>query len=300
MQNAELIVVKQLPVIEEQLARIKSEIEKSVSSALSLACTEDTYKEIKKARASLNKEFTELENRRKIVKKAVLAPYEHFEAIYKDCVTNVFKPADRKLAQQIAVVEDELKEQKRKDVVLYFNEYVQSQGITFLDISRVGLNVTLSASAKSLKEKIKAFVDGVASDLGMIQTQPHSAEILVEYKCTLNASGAIATVLNRRKRMEEEQEQAMQALLEKERQELAEQKVDEIIEAEPVPESAPIATQIDPEDEPVALPSEPEAVTAPADTERVFAVSFRVTGTMDQLKRLKSFLAEGGYQYEQL
>ena len=57
---------------------------------------------------------------------------------------------------------------------------------------------------KSLKEQAKAFVDKIADDLNLIETQEHKAEILVEYKQTLNVSQAITTVTNRFKDIEEE------------------------------------------------------------------------------------------------
>ena len=67
------------------------------------------------------------------------------------------------------------------------------------------INITLSASVKALKDQAKDFIDRVASDLLLIDTQEHKAEILVEYKKTLNASQAITTVSNRHKEIEQEQ-----------------------------------------------------------------------------------------------
>lgn len=50
MEN-NLIVIKQLPVIEDQLQAVKKSIEERVELALSLVCTEETYKDIKIGRA---------------------------------------------------------------------------------------------------------------------------------------------------------------------------------------------------------------------------------------------------------
>ena len=69
MEN-NLIVIKQLPVIEDQLVAVKQSIEERVNAALSLVCTEDTYKDIKKVRSELNKEYQELEKRRKRASRA--------------------------------------------------------------------------------------------------------------------------------------------------------------------------------------------------------------------------------------
>ena len=53
----ELIVIKQLPIIEEQLHKIKNRLEEEVKYALSLECTEDTLQDVKKSRTYLNKVF---------------------------------------------------------------------------------------------------------------------------------------------------------------------------------------------------------------------------------------------------
>ena len=81
-ENA-LIVVKQLPIIEEQLKTLSSEIDKKVANAKSLIVSDTTVKEVKKVRAELNNEFKELEAQRKTVKEKVLAPYQAFEEVYK-------------------------------------------------------------------------------------------------------------------------------------------------------------------------------------------------------------------------
>ena len=57
MSNQELIVVKQLPIIQEQLKQLSEEIDEKVNSAKGLVYTEETVKEVKQVRADLNKEF---------------------------------------------------------------------------------------------------------------------------------------------------------------------------------------------------------------------------------------------------
>ena len=64
----DLIIVKQLPQIEEHLKDLSTEIEEKVENAKSLVCTEESVKIVKQVRADLNKEFKELETQRKTVK----------------------------------------------------------------------------------------------------------------------------------------------------------------------------------------------------------------------------------------
>lgn len=178
INTADLIVVEQFPVIREQLQLIKTAAEQDVVNALAMECTEENKQDIKKLRTSLSKQFTALEEKRKGVKNAILGPYNEFEKIYKECVTNIFKPADEQLKAKIAAVEDAQKKEKEDKAHKYFDEYVESKGIDFLTFENVGLNINLSISDKKCKDTIKAFVDRVAGDLALIDTQQHKEEML--------------------------------------------------------------------------------------------------------------------------
>lgn len=277
----EIIVVKQLPVIEQQLAQIKQQVAERVETVTSLVVTEDTVKAVKKARAELGAEFKSWEEKRKEVKKAVLTPYENFEEVYNDCISNSYKTADKLLKQRIDDVENELKAKKAAEVQSYFEEYLASKGIDFVSYAQAGLNVTLSASLKSLKEQAAAFIDRIEADLKLIDTFTDiKAEILVEYKKSLNVSAAITGVKARAKAIE--QEQARQAA-EAEKRAAEAQRVEAIKAA--IPE-APAA---------VEAPTEQTAAPAP---EKKFCIRFTVKGTKEQLIALKKFLNEGEYEYE--
>ena len=60
----DLIIIKQLPQIEEHLKELSIEVEQKVENAKSLICTEENVKTIKEVRADLNKEFKEVEKQR--------------------------------------------------------------------------------------------------------------------------------------------------------------------------------------------------------------------------------------------
>lgn len=273
----EIIVVKQLPVIEQQLAQIKEQVAERVKTATSLVVTEDTVKAVKKARTELNAEFKAWEEKRKEVKTAVMTPYEKFEAVYKDCISDSYKAADKDLKQKIDEVEQQLKAQKADEVKSYFEEYLASKDIDFVTYEQAGINVTLSASLKSLKEQAKAFIDRIESDLKLIETFTDlKAEILVEYKKSLNVSDAITGVKARTKAVQEEQ--ARQAA-EAERKAAEAQRV-EAIKA--------------------AIPEAPAAVEAPAEVQQEepkLTLRFTVKATKTKLRELKKFLDEGGYEY---
>lgn len=277
-----LIVVKQLPVIEEQLKAIKELFQQEAAAALSLECTEETLQTVKKKRAELTKIFSALEAKRKEAKKAILSPYEAFEQVYRECVTEVYAPCDKELAAKIHEVEDGLKAQKRASAEEYFTEYCASKQIDFLSFDRLGINVTLTASKKTLREQIKSSIDKVSEELLLIATQENPDEILVEYKASLNVAQAITLVSNRHKAIEDERrrKEAAQALVMEKAQVAA--KVEEVTETIQPPKAESI-------EETQPIPQKP----------KVYRVAFSVIGTIEQIRALKQFLIEGEYQYDQ-
>lgn len=271
MNNTELIVVKQLPIIQEQLKQLSTEIEQKVEDAKKLVCTEETVKEVKQVRADLNKEFKDLETKRKLVKEQVLAPYMQFEEVYKQYVSDKYKNADIKLKNKVDNVESELKAKKEQEIKDYFEEYKTANNIDFITYERAKINVTLTASIKSLKEQAKAFIDKIVDDLNLIETQEHKTEILVEYKNTLNISNAITTVTNRFKAIEEEKRRQEEFMKEATKSVIIpKEEMKEILQAPVVEEKQ----------------------------EDILTLKFTVKGTRTKLKELKEFLENGGYDYE--
>lgn len=272
-EKKELIVVKQLPVIEEQLRSLSDEIDKKVSRALSLVVSDETVKEVKKVRAELNADFKDLEQKRKSVKEQVMNPYLQFEEIYKKYVTEKFKYADEELKKKISMVETEQLNAKSKEIKDYFEEYKVSKNIDFITFENANINITLSASNKSLKEQAKEFIDKVSDDLALIDSQEHKEEILIEYKKSLNVSLAITTVVNRYKELEELKKKQEVVEQQKQVKETTVAKVEEIL-------SAPVQIETTNQDE-------------------ILEITFKVRGSREKLKELVHFLKERGYEYEQ-
>lgn len=270
-----LIEVKQLPVIEEQLRSVSTVIDERVKNATSLVCTEESVKTIKEIRAELNKDYKEFENKRKLVKEQVLKPYNDFENVYKEYISDKFRNADIILKGKIDNVENELKSKKEKEIKDYFEEYKEANNIDFITYEQARINITLSASMKSLKEQAKQFIDKIVDDLKLIETQEHKTEILVEYKQILNVSQAITSVTNRFKAIEEEKKKIEQ---EKELQKFV---VDTAKESDKYSEQIILIS-----------PSVEEK------TEEILTLKFTVRGTRTKLRELKQFLESGGYDYE--
>lgn len=267
-ENKNLIVVKQIPIIEEYLENLSVVIDENIKEALALDCTEDNVKTIKKKRTELSKQFRDLESKRKEVKNKILAPYNEFEEIYKRCVTEKFNYADIELKNKIDDVEGSLKNQKEKEVRRYFEELKEASKIGFISFEQSGIKIGLSDSLKSLKESAKDFIEKVEKDIEVIDLQEHSNEILVEYMKHLELNKAIKDVSDRH------------MILDIVREKKAEQEEQKITDEQVI---AKIDSLVAPKVE---------------EQEEVLEVTFKVRGTRTQLRELKRFLEDGGYDYE--
>lgn len=268
----ELICIKQLPIIEEQLQLVKTAVEERVSAALSLVCTEDTVQSVKKARAVLNAELKQWEEKRLEVKREIIKPYENFENTYKECVQNVYKHADEELKNKIQDVENELKQQKENCVKQYFYEYAKSCDVDWVRFENCGVKITLSASLKKLKEEVKAYIDKICEGLDIIDAQSeYSDEMRVEYKNGCGVSEAITTVINRHRAIDAEKTTTGKTLSTTEENSAA-----------------------------AVVPVGNEPLTAPEimAEEPMYTMCFTVKATLAKLKELKKYMSDNDITFE--
>ena len=203
--NPDLIVINQLPIISEQLDKVKDEIKRRTAFADTVTVSEENRQEIKKIRAAMNAEKSRLDEVYKKALEAVIAPIQVVQDKYKDCV-GLYTKANSQLKAKIDVIEDGLKLEKENSVKEYFEELVTAKKIDFISFERLGLKITLSVSEKKLKEQVNNIVERVATDLKAIEIQENKEEILVEYKKSLNVSEAVSIVDARHKAIQAEKE----------------------------------------------------------------------------------------------
>ena len=285
-----LIVVQQLPIIKEQLHSIKAQAQESVKEALSLACTEETLKVVKERRAALNRDRKDLDARHMAVKKQIMQPFADFDEVYKECVTDVYGPADEALKGKITDVEAGLKADKEKKVKDYFAEMVKASGVEWVTYEDVGVAVTLTASLKSLKAKVKEYVEKVAADVACINGMENAPEIMAEYKLCGSLAVAINSVSQRKDRIAREEAERKQRLEAQLRAQEAEKAVLDVAEEEL---SAPQVMGTDPPvmDEQETEDSQKESAEQVVTAKFTFMASlFQFRGTFAQLRGLKAFV----------
>lgn len=207
METNSQIQLQQKPVIVHALIEVGQSVTKRLGdlNIENQIATEESVKSLKALRADLNKELDSFELQRKAVKEGVLNPYNEFEAVYKTEISDKYKAAIDTLKTKIAQVEDKIKEAKKNNVIAYFDELCHANEVDFIKFEQLDLKIDLSTSEKAYREKCNEFMLKVADDLALIKTHEYQAEILVEYKKTINASKAITEVVARKEAEKAEQ-----------------------------------------------------------------------------------------------
>lgn len=194
------IELVQNPILKHKI----TEIGKSVTERLNglnleaQIVNEDSIQAIKKLRAELNNENKEYNNQYKSVHDLYMSPLNVIKELYKTEITDKFAKTDSLLKDKIGSFEIQIKEAKKNNIIAYFNELCISENIDFVKFETVVPEINLSTTEKKYKEQCNAFITKVVDDLKLISTTEFQAEILTEYKRTLNCSNSITTVTERK------------------------------------------------------------------------------------------------------
>ena len=274
----EIVKIEQMPKVFSQLEKIGEIIKKKTSDLDKLECTEANKQEVKSRRTEINNTLALLEAKKKEIKNKLLEPYNVFEAKYNEECKEKLQNASSILTEKINAIEVQQKLEKEQELREfadeYFSHYMIKDVVKFEDI---GLNITLSASIKSLKEQTKAFCERISNDLKLIDLEEYKDEIVIEYLKNLDFAKSKMLVVERHRQLEEikKREEELKAQQEQE-QEIVE-KVEEVVE-----EIKPPVEIIDVEAQEV---------------EEVFTATFTVKTTKAKLKALKNFMESEEIEY---
>lgn len=277
----EIISVEQLPKIFYELEKIGEIIDNALVGIEDMVCDEDNKKEVKKRKQEITAFKNMMEDRRKQIKSQVMAKYDEFNKKYEEEVKSKLVNAESVLTEKYTAIETQQKLDKENELREFVEQHCKDKKI-HIDFERIGLNITLSASIKSLKEQALNAIEKVASDLKLIELEEYKDEILLEYNKSFDFVSAKMIVIDRHKQLEEIKRK--QEELEKQKEE--EQKIVENVEA-----------VIEEVEEEIIAPVEIETTTL-EDEEETYIIQFTVRGTKSKLKELKEFLQNGGYDYD--
>lgn len=302
----------------------KAELEENVRSIVAayqgLVYTEDTVSDAKNDRAALRKLLNEIEDRRKLVKKKCMEPYEVFENDLKD-VTVLIKEQISIIDGQVKEYENGVKEEKKARLQDVYAEAI-GELAEVLPFERVFEAQYLNVSFKESKAatEIREKVQRVKSDLAAIDALDSKYKLNAKdvYVRTLDMSKAMAENARLikfeeqmeadRKRKAEEEERRRAEAEERRRQEaeriaaeraerekaLVEQQTQEERTSEagydtPVPDKTADAQS----EEPAEKPAEKEVLPE----EKKYKATFYAIGTLQQLKDLQEYMKEHNIQF---
>lgn len=178
-------------VIEFNFAELKQEITEKAALYKNMVYTDETIKEAKADKATLNKFITALEDKRKEVKKQCLQPYEDFEKQIKELVAIVDEPV-RLINEQVKAYEDKKKADKLEKIKEFWESVEHPGWLTCNKIfDQKWLNAT--TSMKKVEEAIKERLKQICSDMDTLNSLPEFAfEAVEEYRQSLDVNRAIA------------------------------------------------------------------------------------------------------------
>lgn len=289
-----MIVLEQSPVITYNLKMIIDNTRERVKKLdlENIKINEESLKSVKGIRADLKKELDVYEEKRKLIKDQVLEKYNKFNNEYKE-LAEVFKKADDFLKKNITKIEDGQKQIRIDNAIDIFNKLKEEKGFDFVNYEQVKLNITKSSpSDKKIKETIESFFDKVTNDLIMIDTLPNKERVLVMYQNNLDISKSVADVNiaivkeEDIKRIEEEKR------LKTEQDRLVKEEVDRIKKMSDSEKRQDFDTEY------VAPIPDKRTLMDFAQTEELVCMSFKVTGTLEQLKALKLYMIENKIKSE--
>jgi hypothetical protein len=255
--------------IQINFEELRQELTARLENYKDLVFTDLNISEAKDARAKLNKLKDAIENKRKEVKKACLAPYEAFEKQIKELVSLVDAPI-LEIDKQVKDYEQRKKADKRAEIEAFYNDNIGDLA-DLLPLERIWNDKWLNVTVKmpEIREAINASIQRTRSDLQTIADLKSEFELQIKdtYLRTLDLSAA----LNEKTRLEEQ------------RRKLAEyeaQKAQSVAEA----------------NQETAHASKPPQEAA-ASAEDVVMIDFRIWATPKQLAALKNFLISNNIKY---
>ena len=219
-----------------------------------------------------------MEAKKKEIKNKLLEPYNVFEEKYNKECKEKLQNASSILTEKINTIEVQQKLEKEQELREfadeYFSHYMIKDIVKFEDI---GLNITLSASIKSLKEQTKTFCERISNDLKLIDLEEYKDEIVIEYLKNLDFAKSKMLVVERYRQLEEIKKREEELKAQQEQEQEVVEKVEEVVE-----EIKPPVEIIDVEAQEV---------------EEVFTATFTVKTTKAKLKALKNFMESEEIEY---
>lgn len=287
MQKLNLSVQLQNGTIDANFDSIKAALVAELDTYKKMVFTEDSKKDAKDTVAYLRKFNKALDDKRKEVKKAYMAPCDAFEAKVNELKKQVDEPINF-INQQIEEFERKRVEEKRALIKEIYTGIAaeHAEAVEYLPLQKIYDKRWENATTtkKAITETITERMTSVEIDLATIRSMESEYEDkgIERYKATLELSVAIATMNQFQKQKEEilrrekEREERIEAEEEKE---------------EPSGSAVPVIPAV-----PTKEPKEESAASVPAGN----TVRYEVIADLFQIAQLESAMREYGIKFRRV
>ena len=275
-----LIRIDTLPAVEEFFSSMYDPVSKRIAQILEAECTEDTRRDAEQARAEVRRFKADITS---ALKKAEHQLYEPWSKVLEraGALTSLCDSADKELKSRIDTIKNSLKKEKENELRAYFNEKCAVLHIEWLDYEKVAPNIRLNDALSTLRKSINFTTESIASDVSAIVAMENSAEIMAEYKESLDLAMSINVVQMRLDKAKRERE-LMSSVAEKTKADAERsESVQKAIETHEEKIKQLYAPKVKPT----------ENASVATDTKQ-YTMTFTVRGTIDELKALKKWIIE--------
>lgn len=173
---------------------LKSSLTERLAYYNDLIITEDTIKEGKADRATLNKLREAIETRRKEIKKQCLQPYEVFEAKVKELVTLIDSPIAA-IDTQVKTFEEAKKREKRDRIYNIYGRIVPKDLVEIIPMARIYEKrwSNVSVSLETIEQEIQSYVNKVQADMMALENveEEYRTPVRAKYIETLDLGEAL-------------------------------------------------------------------------------------------------------------
>jgi Protein of unknown function (DUF1351) len=203
--NVQQIVVKQGSIEFFEFEELKKQAEALAEQIKTVEVDEENIKQSKKLLAAVNKRIKELEDKRILIKKAMMEPYQNFESQVKEIVS-IVREADDTVRQQVRDLEEMERLQKEGQLHGIFEKRIRHY--SFRDLFKFAdflkpKHLNKSTSIDEVENEMIAFFDKVSRDLKAIEKMPEAKTILSAYLDHRDLASAIFAVEKEKERIQQ-------------------------------------------------------------------------------------------------
>lgn len=253
-------------------AELLAEVKARLADYRGRVYDESSIVSAKADRATLNKFAQALDNERKRVKKVYMVPLDKFTAEVNEVIAEV-NAVSVEIDAQVKLYDEKRQEEKLEEIKAYYAEIFPKSLALIVPYERIHQKEWLNASKSmtAVKKELDAILGKIHSDIAAIEAMGGEKEMTeeeIELKQIYFDTLDLATTLTTHERKKAEKQRILDA-------QAAEKKI-------PVEEEKTAPAPV----------SDGEA--------KQYSVSFKVTGTKEQLKVLSAFLQDNNYHYEKI